>query len=480
MNGCLLPFVIFFIFAAGMGCTCENLMKTPKGEFAMLKETKVSNGMELITYESHKVPLVTLVLTVKAGAMTETPETNGLTHVWEHMFFKGNKRLPDQEAFKKRMRELGIVFNGDTSAEKVRYFFTLPSGYLEEGIQFMADAIATPLLDKKELEREVIVVLNEYERSASSPRFDMHNLRRHVLYGEKEYLRDPLGTIESIKSVNEKKLMKIKNDVMVPSNSAFIVAGDVDPAEVKRLTEKHFEIWKDPEGWKPKDPVKVRKIDTAKELKMIREHIAKPSVILTMEGPKARNNPEATYAADILTSLIEHRDGKFYSKFIDSGLALDAGVYYYTQSHAGQIVMYLSCEPENLEKLRGMLQEEISLWAKDGYFTESQLEDVHRSLRISHKQQTASPSSFGKQLGFWWAVTGLDYLRTYLDKMQTTGIADVQKFVQEWMVDKPMVAASVMSPKDAKKIGFESNTLDLEKQLLQPHYGETATMEAAK
>ena len=217
MNGCLLPLAMMFVLLAGMGCTCEkavqkiventqgNLGVTSKGALSMLKETKVSNGMELITYESHKVPLVTLVLTVKAGAMTETPEPNGLTHVWEHMFFKGNQRLPDQEAFKKRMRELGIVFNGDTSAEKVRYYFTMPSGYLEEGIQFMADAIATPLLDKKELEREVIVVLNEYERSASSPRFDLQNLRRHVLYGEKEYLRDPMGTIASIKRSNLKE-----------------------------------------------------------------------------------------------------------------------------------------------------------------------------------------------------------------------------------------------------------------------------------
>ena len=83
---------------------------------------KTANGMDLILMESHKVPLITLVLTIKAGAMTETPELNGLTHLWEHMFFKGNKRLPNQEAFKRRIKQLGIVYNGDTSAEKVRYF----------------------------------------------------------------------------------------------------------------------------------------------------------------------------------------------------------------------------------------------------------------------------------------------------------------------------------------------------------------------
>jgi zinc protease len=122
-----------------------------QSSFAMIEQ---ANGLDLVMVPSSKVPLVTIVLTAKAGSMTETPEINGLTHLWEHMFFKGNKRLPDQEAFMNRVRELGIVFNGDTSAEVVRYYFTLPSAFLDEGLQFMADAIATPLLEQKEMEKE--------------------------------------------------------------------------------------------------------------------------------------------------------------------------------------------------------------------------------------------------------------------------------------------------------------------------------------
>ena len=134
-----------------------------------------SNGLPILSVSMPKVPLVTIVLAAKAGAMTESPGTNGLTHVWEHMFFKGNQRIPNQEAFNKRVRQLGITFNGDTSAEMVRYYFTLPSKNLDAGLQFMADAISTPLLDTKELERERVVVLDEYDRNASQPGFDLHD-----------------------------------------------------------------------------------------------------------------------------------------------------------------------------------------------------------------------------------------------------------------------------------------------------------------
>ena len=117
------------------------------------KKTTLANKMEVLGFESHKVPLVTIALTVKAGAMTESPETDGLTHLWEHMFFKGNIKIPTQDQYLKRIRQLGISFNGSTSAEYVNYYFTLPSVYLEEGLEFMANAIQNPLIDETELKK---------------------------------------------------------------------------------------------------------------------------------------------------------------------------------------------------------------------------------------------------------------------------------------------------------------------------------------
>ncbi len=89
--------------------------------------------------------------------------------MWEHMFFKGNAKLKDEEAFKKRVRELGLVYNGTTSSETVKYYITLPSGRLEEGLEFIADAIQTPRLEKEEIAKEIKVVLDEYDRNARSP-----------------------------------------------------------------------------------------------------------------------------------------------------------------------------------------------------------------------------------------------------------------------------------------------------------------------
>src|ERR1700694_678302 len=78
---------------------------------------KLSNGLEVVVIENNKVPLATIEISVKNGAFTEGPEYSGLSHLFEHMFFKANKDYPDQEKFLKRTQELGAIWNGSTGTE---------------------------------------------------------------------------------------------------------------------------------------------------------------------------------------------------------------------------------------------------------------------------------------------------------------------------------------------------------------------------
>ncbi len=79
------------------------------------------NGLHIMVLEDHSVPLATIEIAVKNGSYTESPEFNGLSHLYEHMFFKANKDYPDQEAFMDKVKALGISFNGTTNTELVNY-----------------------------------------------------------------------------------------------------------------------------------------------------------------------------------------------------------------------------------------------------------------------------------------------------------------------------------------------------------------------
>jgi len=416
------------------------------------------NGLTIIAMESHKVPLVTIVLAAKAGAMTETPANNGLTHLWEHMFFKGNARLPDQEAFNRRIRQLGISYNGDTAAEKVRYFFTLPSAFLQDGLQFMADAISTPLLEQNELERERRVVLNEYERNAARPSFDYSNLQRGLIYGDQQHQRDPLGLRPVIEQATRGQLLTIRDQVFVPSNCALLVAGDFSPDQLRRIVNQYFTAWHNPPDWKPLHPQAFPPFPATTSFVMTRPNVQSAQIESVFSGPKARIQASDTHALDVLVHLLGHRSGRFYKKFVDSGLTYEAALGYYTQSQAGEINLSASTEPKNALRVQKMLLAEIPLWAEPGYFTATQLTDVQRKVLIARKHELNQPSEFIKGMAFWWPVTGLEYRENYLPQIAKITLKNVAAAVGKWLVGKPHLDSILLSPEDAVKVGIKDTS----------------------
>ncbi len=138
------------ILSAVLMLTCSAMFaqKSLPSNFHM---TKLKNGLEVLVIEDNSVPLVTVEIAVHNGAYTEDSAFNGLSHMYEHMFFKANKALPSQEQFLERVKELGIVFNGTTGDERVNYFFTLSNSKVNEGLEFMKNAILYPLFLEQEI-----------------------------------------------------------------------------------------------------------------------------------------------------------------------------------------------------------------------------------------------------------------------------------------------------------------------------------------
>jgi zinc protease len=436
-------------------------------ERAPFTAKKMDNEMELIVVEDHKVPLATIVLVFKAGAMTETKDINGLTHLWEHMFFKGNATLPDQEAFDRRIRQLGIVFNGDTSAEKVRYYFTLPSANLNDGIKFMYDAIATPNLDVKELERERVVVLNEYDRNAAQPSFDLQRLTRYLIYGDKQHLRDPLGDRKVIDTATRDQLIRIKAEVFQPSNAALMISGDVDSKAVEAEVQKVFKDWRTPKGWKRPSYGPYPKFAETIAFNMTRPNVQNAQVSLRFNGPNVSEHEKDTFTADLFITMLGARSGRFYKTLIDSGLCAGAGVYYPTQSETSELMAYAVTTAENVPKVRALLKEELIAMQKADYFTEQQLTDVKRAMTIEHKRELNQPSEFVKTLAFWWSVAGLDYYNAYFDKLKGNSLKDLNSFAKTWLDPKlPHVDSVLLSPEGAKSIGMTDDSTALMKKHL--------------
>src|SRR3954471_7470834 len=176
------------------------------------------NGLEIIVVPNPGVPLVTIQAAVRNGSFTESPEYAGLSHLYEHMFFKANSDYPQPDEFVNRASELGAVFNAQTREEVVNYYITLPKDSVDAGMKFMASALKKPLFRADELERERAVVIGEYDRNESSPFFEFTKATGRALWGSAASRKDPLGQRSVILSTTPEKMRFIQQRYYVPNN----------------------------------------------------------------------------------------------------------------------------------------------------------------------------------------------------------------------------------------------------------------------
>ena len=424
-----------------------------------VRDTTLANGLHVIVVENHSVPLVTVELDVKNGAYTQTPEFEGLAHLYEHMFFKANKTIPSQEKYLERLRQLGASWNGTTSDERVNYFITLGADSMRAGMQFMEDAIRYPLFLQEELVRERPVVIGEFDRAEANPFFHFNRAIDTLLWTKEYYSRkNTIGNREVILSTSPEKMREIQRRYYVPNNTALILAGDVTPANGFRLAAEVFGDWprgEDPFATPVPDPPPLAKSQAV----VVTQPVQSTTLVLKWGGPSLTRDPAATYAADVLSAVLSKRTSPFSKRLVDSRLAYSANLSYYSLAHTGPISLVLQVDPEKAAEAKRVALEEISKMSDSTYISEAELADAQKELGIQVLYEREQTTDWAHTIGFWWAVAGLDYYRNYVPNMQKVSRGDLARYVQTFLIGKPYVAGLMANADTFKKTGLSADAL---------------------
>ncbi len=437
----------------------------PKSALAVntnIQAATLDNGLQLIVIEDHALPLVTVEIAVKNGAFTEPPEFNGLSHLYEHMFFKANKAIPSQERYLERTRELGLSWNGTTSDERVNYFFTMGSGRAEEGVKFMADALLTPLFNEEELVKERVVVTGELDRNEANPYFHLFQAMSARMFWKYPTRKDTIGDRQTILTATREKMEAMKARYYVPNNTALVLAGDITLDQAKTLANTYF----GPQAWpKGKDPFAVDPIPAHPPLKkaeafIVNQEVKTVSIQLGWHGPSVGKDPASTYAADVFHFILGQQASSFQKALVDTGLALQVGASYYTLNHTGPITITLVTTADKAEQAVTALKAEIARFHTPGYFSDEQINTAKTLLAIDFLYSTEKTSNYAHTVSFWWAVAGLDYLKTYLDKLNAITRADIERYLNTYVYNKPYVMGVLISPEQQKAIGLDDKKVN--------------------
>ncbi len=414
----------------------------------------LKNGLDVIVIHNPAVPLVTVEVDVKNGAYTESPEYDGLSHLYEHMFFKANKAIPSQERYMERLRELGAVWNGTTSQERVNYFYTVPKDSLIPALTFMYNAITGPLFLQDELVKERPVITGEYDRAESNPFFLLNRAVEQKVWWKYYSYKNVIGDRDVILSTDTKKMQTIQNRFYIPNNSALILAGDITPEEGFKLAEKQFSSWK-----RSADPFKAFKVPqhppiSKTETVVVEFPVNAVTIMSEWQGPSVSKDAKATYAADVLSYILNQQTSRFYKNLVESGLAYSVNFGYNTLNHTGPITLFAQTSPANFEKCRQAMFDELNNIVSPDYFTDDQLENAKTILAINEQYGRERPSQFSHTVGYWWAIAGLDYYLNYIQNLRKVSRADIQRYMNTYVIDKPHVVGVLVSSEQRKNLGL--------------------------
>jgi zinc protease len=417
-----------------------------------IRRETLPNGLEIIVVENHGVPLSTVEIDAKNGSFTQSATYEGLSHLYEHMFFKANAAYPEPDAFVNRASQLGAVFNGTTNEEQVNYYLTVPSDSTMPALDLLASALRTPLFLKDELERERAVVIGEYDRAESDPFYALRTAMGKALWGSAWSRKNPLGERQVILATTPEQMRTIQGRYYVPNNTALIVTGDVFPDTIFAAARRLFGTWK-----RAPDPSTVAPIPAIPPLtKNIGVVVEAPvnSVLLMLQwqGPGAHTDVPATYAADVFSDVLNQPGSRFQRKLVDSGLWQSLGVNYYTLNNVGPITISGEVAPGKLREALAALDLELAEVVKPGYITVEAVDGVKRHRIVETMESLERASGFAHQLGFWWAVTGLDYLFGYVDTMARQTPEDLRKYAVKYIIGHPRVVGVLLSPETRRSL----------------------------
>ena len=194
----------------------------------MFKKITLNNGLRIITVPQNNTQTATVLVISATGSKYEKKEISGISHILEHMLFKGTKKRPDKIAISEPLDRVGGSYNAFTGEEYTGYYAKVDSSHLDLALSIISDMYLNSKIDAKELQREKMVIIEEMKMYYDHPASYVQNLWNKVLYGNQPAGWDIAGTEKSVLGISRKQIIDYMKSQYSASNTVISVAGDIN------------------------------------------------------------------------------------------------------------------------------------------------------------------------------------------------------------------------------------------------------------
>ncbi|MFG3594309.1 M16 family metallopeptidase [Bradyrhizobium sp. RDI18] len=417
----------------------------------------LANGLQVVVIPDHRTPVVTHMIWYKVGSADDTPAKSGLAHFFEHLMFKGTAKHPPGE-FSQTVLRVGGNQNAFTSPDYTGYYQRVPREQLGKMMEFEADRMTGLILKDENVLSERDVVLEEFNmRVANNPDRRLTEQIRAALYLNHPYGRPNLGFRQEIEKLDREDALAFYKRFYAPNNAILIIAGDVDPKEIRPMVEKNFgDIPAQPaipaKRVRPQEPTPaaprtVTLSDPRVEQPSLRRYYLVPSATTAAAGESP--------ALEVLAQLMGGGINSYLYRVLvtDKQLAISTGASYQgTSLDASQFMISATPKPGvEFAKIEDAIDKVIADLAQNP----ARAEDLERVKTQLIAQAIYAQDDQEALAGWYGAVltTGLsiDDIRSRPDRIRAVTAEQVREAAQAWLDKKRSVTGYLIKESAPKR-----------------------------
>ena len=412
-------------------------------------EFMLDNGMKIIVRENHRAPVVVSQVWYRVGSSYEHVGISGISHVLEHMMFKGTRQHGPGE-FSRIISELGGRENAFTGRDFTAYFQTLERSRLELALELEADRMRNLLLDEEEFSREIQVVMEERRlRTDDNPNAYTNEQFMATAFQVSPYHNPIIGWMDDLEHMNVADLRRWYDDYYHPNNAILVIAGDVSAEAVYRMAKRHFGPI--PPGQVPADKPRREPPQDGERRILVKQPAELPYLAMGYPVPVLRTaqHPWHAYALEVLANVLSGGDSARLDRDLVRGAELAASVsasYDMTTRHNSLFSLHaIPAQGRTVAELEQALREQI--WRlREQPVSQGELDRIKAQVAAAKVYELDSLFYQGMQLGMLETV-GLNWRQAdaYVAGINAVTPAQLMAVAQQYLSDDKLTVA-VLEP----------------------------------
>jgi len=434
---------LWSLFWGALIAASAGAQTTPRIQF---EKYKLPNGLEVILHEDHSTPIVAVDTWYHVGSGDEQVGRTGFAHLFEHIMFMGSQNVP-VGAFDQMLEAAGADNNGSTTEDRTNYYETLPSNALQLALWLDADRMGflLPTMDLAKVNLQRDVVKNERrQRVDNQPYGRADETILAVLYPRTHpYSWPVIGSMADLSAASLADVQNFFRTYYAPNNATLTIAGDFDPAAVKKMVAQYFGSI--PRGPEVKRRLTVPAVVIPRDTFLVLEDkVQLPRVFYTWHSVKGFSKDDA--ALDILAQVVANdKNSRLYKKLVyDLQVAQNVRAFQDGSRLDGKFQIDVTPKPgQKVADIDRIVQTEIANVISGG-ISPRELQRAQNLYKASFLNRLASVLGKAEVLNSYnYFVGNPDFVQQDAARYERVTAADVQRVARTYL-GRPKIVLTVV------------------------------------